>query len=67
MNNMTASTTFCFTPSADVLADSTNDFLVQVVGIDPAGMGITYSTLDRAMEYATRANSNGFACFIHLM
>lgn len=63
---MTASTTLCFVPSDQVIADTTNDFVVQVVGVDPDCMGITYSTLDRAMEYATRANGNGHDCFIHL-
>jgi hypothetical protein len=63
---MTATTTLCFVPSAEVLSDITASFRVQVVGVDASNQGISHSTFAKAMKYATAANSNGHTCFIHL-
>ena len=59
-------TTLCFAPSAELLADPTQRFVVQVVGVDPDGKGIWHKTFEDAMSYAKTANGNGFKCFVYL-
>jgi hypothetical protein len=61
-----AFTALCFFPSVDVINEKPNRFRVQVTCVDDSHQGISYSTFDKALEYATCANSNGHDCFIHL-